>query len=44
MFHPTRGKRLPPEPLENDEVRRLIANCSTRAPTGIRNKALIVAL
>ena len=44
MFHPTKGRRLPPEPLGTDEVRRLVASCSTRAPTGVRNKALIVVL
>ena len=34
----------PPEPLSIDECRRLIAACSPRCPTGIRNRALIVTL
>jgi integrase/recombinase XerD len=39
-----KGKKLPPEPLTQDEVQRLIKACSNRAPTGIRNRALIVML
>ena len=39
-----RGKTYPAEPLTPDEVRALIRACSSRAPTGIRNRALIVAL
>ena len=39
-----KGQKLPPEPLAPDEVRALIRTCSNRAPTGIRNRALIVAL
>ncbi len=35
---------FPPEPLTTDECRRLIAACSPRCPTGLRNRALIVAL
>ena len=42
--HPTKGKKLPPEVLTEDEVRDLIKACSHRAPTGIRNRALIVLL
>ena len=38
------GKTLPPEPLSPDEVARLIRACSTRAPTGVRNRALIAVL
>ena len=34
----------PPEPLTTDECRRLIAACSPRCPTGLRNRALIVCL
>ncbi len=38
------GKRYPAEILNPDEVKALILSCSNRAPTGIRNRALIVAL
>ena len=34
--------RFPPEPLTTDECRRLIAACSPRCPTGLRNRGLIV--
>jgi len=36
--------KYPPEPLTLDEVRALIGACSPRCPTGLRNRALIVAL
>jgi len=39
-----KGIKLPPEPLTADEVRSLLAAASNRAPTGIRNRALIVVL
>ncbi len=39
-----KGQKLPPEPLTADEVRALLAACSQRAPTGVRNRALIVLL
>jgi site-specific recombinase XerD len=39
-----KGRRYPAEVLTPDEVRALLAACSSRAPTGIRNKALIAAL
>jgi len=42
--HPNKGKLFPAEILTDDEVRALLKVCSTRAPTGIRNRALIVAL
>ncbi|MGH9023897.1 MAG: hypothetical protein ACRDV9_12490 [Acidimicrobiia bacterium] len=35
----TRGQRFPPEVLTPEEVRRLIGATSTRAPSGIRNRA-----
>jgi site-specific recombinase XerD len=41
---PVRGRKLPAEVLTPDEVRGLIGACSTRARTGIRNRALIVVL
>ncbi len=34
----------PPEPLSTDECRCLIAACSPRCPTGLRNRALVVTL
>jgi len=39
-----KGLKLPAEPLTPDEVKSLIRACSKRAPTGIRNRALIVVL
>lgn len=39
-----KGRKLPPEPLSPDEVKALIRACSTRATTGIRNRALIATL
>ena len=39
-----KGLTLPPEVLTSDEVRSLIQACSNRAPTGIRNRALITVL
>ena len=37
-------RRLPPEVLTDDEVTSLMRACSHRAPTGIRNRALIALL
>lgn len=37
-------RRLPPEVLTDDEVAGLMRACSHRAPTGIRNRALIALL
>jgi len=39
-----KGRRFPAELLSCDEVRALIRACSARAPTGIRNRALIAVL
>ena len=39
-----KGKSFPAEILAPDEVRSLIQAASSRAPTGIRNRALIVTL
>jgi site-specific recombinase XerD len=39
-----KGRKLPPELLTPDEVRALLAACSTTAPTGIRNRALLAVL
>ena len=38
------SRRRPPEILTDAEVRALLAQCSRRAPTGIRDRALIVLL
>ena len=38
------GRRFPAEILNPDEVRALIGACSSRAPTGIRNRALLVMM
>ena len=40
----TKGRKLPVEVLTADEIRALIRACSNRAPTGIRNRALIAVL
>jgi site-specific recombinase XerD len=37
-------RRLPPEVLTDEEVAKLMRACSHRAPTGIRNRALIALL
>ena len=39
-----KGHRYPAEILTANEVRALITACSNRAPTGIRNRALLVLL
>jgi site-specific recombinase XerD len=41
---PNKGKTYPPEVLTEDEVKSLIRACSNRAPTGVRNRALIIVL
>lgn len=38
------GKRYPPEPLTPGEVAALLSQCSRRAPTGIRNRALLMLM
>lgn len=40
----TKGQKFPPEVLSEAEVRALMAGCSKRAPTGVRNRALIALL
>jgi len=39
-----KGRTYPPEVLTPDEVRRLVEACSNRAPTGIRNRGLIIVM
>ncbi len=39
-----RGKKFPPEPLTIDEIKFLLRACSSRSATGLRNRALLVAL
>jgi len=41
---PNKGRKLPPELVTADDVRALLAACSSTAPTGLRNRALVVAL
>jgi site-specific recombinase XerD len=41
---PNKGKEYPAEPLTPDEVHRLIDACSRKAPTGIRNRAMLALL
>ncbi|MBI1190047.1 MAG: tyrosine-type recombinase/integrase [Tepidisphaera sp.] len=40
----TKGRTFPVEVLTADEVERLMGACSRKAPTGIRNRALIALL
>jgi site-specific recombinase XerD len=44
MAPPNKGLKYPAEPLSSDEAVRLLEMCSRRAPTGVRNAALIVIL
>jgi integrase/recombinase XerD len=41
---PNKDKRYPAEVLTPAEVAAIIATCSTRAPTGVRNRAVIMLL
>jgi site-specific recombinase XerD len=40
----TKGRTFPPEPLTPGEVAAILGKCSLRAPTGIRNRALLTLL
>lgn len=40
----TKGRTFPPEVLRQAEVRGLMGACSSKAPTGVRNRALIAVL
>jgi site-specific recombinase XerD len=39
-----KGRKLPPELLTPEDVRALLSACSATAPTGVRNRALVVTL
>jgi site-specific recombinase XerD len=41
---PLAGRRFPAEPLTPDEVKALLKACSNRAPTGVRNRAMLSIL
>ena len=41
---PNAGRRYPAEVLAPEEVQALLRACSGRAPTGLRNRALLVAM
>src|ERR1019366_2407325 len=41
---PNKGHKYPAEPLSANEVALLLRGCSLRAPTGIRNRALIAVM
>jgi site-specific recombinase XerD len=41
---PNKGRKYPAEPLTPAEVAAVIGQCSHRAPTGIRNRALLTLL
>lgn len=44
MIPANKDKKLPADPLTSDEARAIFNACSKRAPTGIRNRALLVVL
>lgn len=44
MTPANKGLKLPAEPLTPEEVKALVRVCSKRAPSGVRNRALIVTL
>lgn len=39
-----KGRKFPPEPLSPVEVAAIIGQCSKKAPTGVRNRALLALL
>ena len=39
-----KGQKYPAEVPTTDEMHAIIARCSARAPTGIRNRALLTLL
>jgi integrase/recombinase XerD len=41
---PNKGQKYPAEPLTPGEVAAILGECSRRAPTGIRNRALLTLL
>lgn len=41
---PNKGQKYPGEPLSPAEVAAILARCSQRAPTGIRNRAMLTLL
>lgn len=44
VIPPNKGREYPAEPLTAGEMQRLIDGCSRKAPTGIRNRALLTLL
>ena len=44
MVPANKGRKLPPELLTPEEVRGLLGACSSTAPTGVRNRALVAIL
>lgn len=44
MTAPNAGRKYPAEVLTTDEVAALISQCSAKAPTGVRNRALLTLL
>lgn len=44
MVASNKGQKFPAEPLTADEARAIFNACSKRAPTGLRNRALLVLL
>lgn len=41
---PNKGLKYPAQPLTPDEMQRLLDGCSRRAPTGIRNRAMLTLM
>jgi integrase/recombinase XerD len=41
---PNKGRKFPAEPLSPGEVTAILGKCSRRAPTGVRNRAMLTLL
>ena len=39
-----KGEKYPAEPVSNDELEAILKTCSTRAPSGIRDRALLLLM
>lgn len=39
-----KGEKYPAEPISDDELEAILSTCSTRAPSGVRDRALLLLL
>lgn len=44
MTAPNKGRKYPAELLTPDEVQSMLSRCSMRAPTGVRNRAMLLLM